>query len=436
MSWVTWNSVGALLGLALAGCGAPSPSILLVTLDTVRRDHVGAYGAESGLTPSLDALAAEGLVHDAAYTTMPTTAPAHLSLFTGLYPSEHGVRRNGDPLASPVASRFASRFASQELALRLRTRGYTTAAFVTSRLMSSRATGLRGFEIYDAPTGVLRTGEAAARAALAWLRSERGRPVFLFVHLYDAHAPYGSADEKRRSFPVEASAYGWIDDGVRYATESERGAMAARYARGVRSADAALGRLIAGAREILKAPPLVIALSDHGETLAERLADRGYAYDHGEFLDLETVAIPLILAGPGVEAGRSRGAASIRDLYTTLLAAAGIEDPEAQASDRRDLRRRSAVRRLVGIERRSFGLRIREPVRAHGAAASDGTRLLILADDGSLTSGTGESGSGDTEGAAADLMATARDRLHRTGRASAPLDPETREALHELGYAE
>ena len=236
MSWVTWNSVGALLGLALAGCRAPSPSILLVTLDTVRRDHVGAYGAESGLTPSLDALAAEGLVHDAAYTTMPTTAPAHLSLFTGLYPSEHAVRRNGDPLASA--------FASQELALRLRTRGYTTAAFVTSRLMSARATGLRGFEIYDAPTGTLRTGEAAAEAALAWLRAERRRPVFLFVHFYDAHAPYGSADEKRRSFPVEASAYGWIDDGTRYAAESERRAMAERYGRGVVSADAALGRLI------------------------------------------------------------------------------------------------------------------------------------------------------------------------------------------------
>ena len=422
MSWVTWNSVGALLGLVLAGCGAPSPSILLVTLDTVRRDHVGAYGATIGLTPSLDALAAEGLVHDAAYTTMPTTAPAHLSLFTGLYPSEHAVRRNGDPLASA--------FASQELALRLRTRGYTTAAFVTSRLMSARATGLRGFEIYDAPTGTLRTGEAAAEAALAWLRAERRRPVFLFVHLYDAHAPYGSAGEKRRSFPVEAPAYGWIDEGTRYAAESERRAMAERYGRGVVSADAALGRLIAGAREILQTPPLVIALSDHGETLAERLADRGYAYDHGEFLDLETVAIPLILAGPGVEPGRSRGAASIRDLYTTLLAAAGIDDPEARASDRRDLRRRSNLRRLVGIERRSVGLRIRKRVRAHAAAASDGTRLLILADDGSPTSGSGENED--------DLLAAARGRLDRgPGRlAGEPIDPETREALRDLGYAE
>ena len=81
-----------LAALILTACNeAPrAPSVLLVTLDTLRRDHVGAYGSDAGLTPNLDALAAEGLVHDAAYTTMPTTGPAHLSLFTGLHPSEHG----------------------------------------------------------------------------------------------------------------------------------------------------------------------------------------------------------------------------------------------------------------------------------------------------------------------------------------------------------
>ena len=221
MSWVTWNRVGALLGLVLAGCRAPSPSILLITLDTVRRDHVGIYGAESGLTPSLDALAGEGLVHDAAYTTMPTTTPAHVSLFTGLYPSEHGVRRNGDPLPADLAARG--------LAARLRRRGYATAAFVTSPLMSSGLTGLRGFEIYDSPTGTLRPAAAAVKAALAWLRVEKRRPIFLFVHLHDAHAPYGSADEKRRSFPVDPSSYGWIDEPGRYAAKSERVAMAERY---------------------------------------------------------------------------------------------------------------------------------------------------------------------------------------------------------------
>jgi len=145
-----------LLALAAPACvdRTPRPDILLVTIDTLRRDHVGAYGSERGLTPNLDALAAEGLVHERAYTTMPTTGPAHLSAFTGLYPSEHGSRSNGEPLGQQASSR--------ELALRLRGRGYATAAFVTTRLMTNALTGLRGFEIYDAPRGVLRPGDDAA----------------------------------------------------------------------------------------------------------------------------------------------------------------------------------------------------------------------------------------------------------------------------------
>jgi arylsulfatase A-like enzyme len=140
--WAIRTEAAALLLLALlapACVGAPAdPSILLVTIDTLRRDHVGAYGDERGLTPNLDALAATGLVHERAYTTMPTTGPAHLSVFTGLYPSELGARRNGEPLPS--------RFAPRELAKRLRERGYTTAAFVTARLIANKHTGLRGFE--------------------------------------------------------------------------------------------------------------------------------------------------------------------------------------------------------------------------------------------------------------------------------------------------
>jgi arylsulfatase A-like enzyme len=415
--WTSWVALG---GLALAACGPPPPSILLVTLDTLRRDHVGVYADGGGFTPSLDALAAEGLVHEAAYTTMPTTGPAHLSLFTGLYPSEHGARRNGEALPSRLAQR--------ELAARLRGNGYATAAFLTSQLMSRAATGLRGFEIYDAPSGTLRPGENAVDAALAWLRAERRRPVFLFVHLYDAHAPYGSADEKRRSFPVERGAYGWIDEPGRYATAEERRDMAERYARGVGSADAALGRLVAGARAQLEPPPFVAVVADHGETLADHLEERGYAYDHGEFLDAESVSVPLLLAGPGVEPGRSPGTASIRDLYTTLLAAAGIDDGEAAAAGRRDLRRPSATRRVVGIERRRFGGRVRDAVRSHGAAAADGARLVIVAEDGNATAAP--------DAAAAGLLEAARERLGRHAERLEPLDAETREALRDLGYAE
>jgi arylsulfatase A-like enzyme len=415
--WTSWVALG---GLALAACGPPPPSILLVTLDTLRRDHVGVYADGGGFTPSLDALAAEGLVHEAAYTTMPTTGPAHLSLFTGLYPSEHGARRNGEALPSRLAQR--------ELAARLRGNGYATAAFLTSQLMSRAATGLRGFEIYDAPTGTLRPGENAVDAALAWLRAERRRPVFLFVHLYDAHAPYGSADEKRRSFPVERRAYGWIDEPGRYATVKARRDMAERYARGVGSADTALGRLVAGVRAQLETPPFVAVVADHGETLADHLEERGYAYDHGEFLDAESVSVPLLLAGPGVEPGRSPGTASIRDLYTTLLAAAGIDDGEAAAAGRRDLRHPSATRRVVGIERRRFGAAVRPEVKAQGAAAADGARLVIVAEDGDATAAP--------DAAAAGLLEAARSRLHRSAAPAEPIDPATRQALHDLGYAE
>ena len=116
MPWATRTEAAALLLLVVLapGCSGPAagPNILLVTIDTLRRDHVGAYGDGRGLTPNLDALAATGLVHERAYTTMPTTGPAHLSAFTGLYPSEHGARSNGEPLPP--------RFASRELAQRMR----------------------------------------------------------------------------------------------------------------------------------------------------------------------------------------------------------------------------------------------------------------------------------------------------------------------------
>ena len=98
--YVAWLAV---LALALGCAQEPPPSLVLVTLDTLRRDHVGAYGAARGLTPHLDALAAAGRVHERAFTTMPTTAPAHASVFTGLMPREHGVLRNGDPLPSQWA---------------------------------------------------------------------------------------------------------------------------------------------------------------------------------------------------------------------------------------------------------------------------------------------------------------------------------------------
>jgi arylsulfatase A-like enzyme len=412
----------AAVALALAACGDAPPSIVLATLDTVRCDHLGLYGGAPDLSPHLDALGARGLVHEAAYTTMPTTGPAHLSIFTGLYPSEHGSLANGEPMAEEHRPR--------ELARRLRDRGYATAAFVTTPLLQPRATGLVGFEIYDTPRGLLRTGDDAARAALAWLDAERRRPVLLWVHFYDAHAPYGSADEKGRSFPVEPGHYGWVGRD-RYADPADRREMEQRYARGLRAADTALGKLLDGLAGRIEPPPLVIVAGDHGEALGEVLEARGYAYDHGEFLDPEVVCAPLVVAGPGVAPGRSSGAVSIRDIYATLLAVAGLQESGSREPDRRDLRVASAGRRVVAVERKRIGPRAPDSVRAHGAAAFDGALGAIVGADS-------ETPAEDAEPRAVELFQTALRHYRATSRqvGTPRLDPSLAEALQSLGYTE
>jgi arylsulfatase A-like enzyme len=410
----------ALVAVLACSPHASGPSIVLVTIDTLRADHVGAYGGPVRLTPHLDAFALGAIVHEAAFTTMPTTGPAHASLFTGLMPSDHGVRANGVPLLPG--------FAERDLAARLRAAGYRTAAFVTTRLLAPSVTGLRGFEVYDAPTTPLRPGREAVDAALEWLDASSRGPVFLWVHLYDPHAPYGSADQKRRSLPLEPGAYGWVEPS-RYADPAARRRAAAEYSVGVGDADEALGLLLAGVRARLTSPPLVIVTADHGEALDEHLDERGYAFDHGEFLDPEQIRIPLLLAGPGVEAGLSPGAVSLRDLYGTLLRAAGVEGEEP-TGDERDLRKRREARRVVVIERRELAPGEADPasVHEHAVAASDGSSLVVLGEDGrpSLV----------REAVAPEVLAAARAALAAVGGSTAapPVDPATREALRSLGY--
>jgi len=341
-------------------------------------------------------------------------------MLTGHYPSELGVRRNGEPLPA--------RFQTRELASQLGRNGYATAAFVTAGLLANHVVGLRGFEVYDSPKQVLRQGEDAVSAALAWLAVEKRRPIFLWIHLYDPHAPYGTADEKGRSFPIDASKYGFVDDEF-YADPDRRREIEARYARGVQSADAALGRLLEGAREFLGPKLVVVVTTDHGEALSERIDERGFGYDHGKYLDREQVEIPLVVAGPGITAGRSAGAASLRDVYTTLLEAAGVGDPTAVDEGRRDLRDRDDARRVVRIERRLFRSAVPDSVRAHAAAASDGVRLVIVAEDGS----PGD----DASAGAADLLAEARTLL-TASKDAVPFEipSETRDSLRDLGYVE
>ncbi len=250
---------------------APSPpSLLLITLDTTRADALGCYGAPANPTPNLDSIAARGVRYQRALTASPLTLPSHTSILTGLAPPEHGVRHNGTAaLGSGVPT----------VATVLQGSGYTTGAFVASRVLDHRFGLARGFDHYDDRMAAELVGEYgyperdAARvtdAALEWLRQHREKPFFLWVHYYDPHAPYQ---------PPRALA---------------EGTPQGNYRGEVRHVDQQVGRLLAALPQ-RGANTVVAVVGDHGEALGEH-GER----THGIFLYEETLAVPLLLAGPGV----------------------------------------------------------------------------------------------------------------------------------------
>jgi arylsulfatase A-like enzyme len=189
--------------LAAAGCGAGSrgdaPTIVLVTIDTLRADRVGCYGRAGADTAVMDRLAAEGVRFDAAQSTAPITIPAHASILTGRSLPGHGMLSNsGFSLAESVPILPES----------LRKAGYATGGFVSTKLLSAKAGFGRGFDVFDekitlAPTrrgGVTgfpeRAGNETAAAALAWLATvPKSKPAFLWVHLFEPHTPYAPPPE-------------------------------------------------------------------------------------------------------------------------------------------------------------------------------------------------------------------------------------------------
>ena len=182
-----------MISFAHSGCSAPGDApvdrVILVTLDTVRADYIGSYGATQAHTPNFDTVAAEGVRFDVAISPTPLTLPSHASLMTALDPPAHGVRHNGiHRLSGEIPT----------LAGRLRAAGFATAAFVGALVLDARFGLDRGFDVYDdTMSGRLsgrvgyaeRTADAVADAALAWLDRAPER-FFLWLHFYDAHAGY------------------------------------------------------------------------------------------------------------------------------------------------------------------------------------------------------------------------------------------------------
>ncbi|MCG8461059.1 MAG: sulfatase-like hydrolase/transferase [Holophagales bacterium] len=275
--------------------GAPArpspPGLLLITLDTTRADALGCYrpkAEEPEPTPVLCALAERGVRYQRALTSAPLTLPAHASLFTGRTPPAHGVRDNAtDALDASMPT----------LAAVLRDHGYSTAAIVASRVLDRRFGLDRGFDSYDdrPPSEQLgqhgyaeRTAEEVTGLATSWLAGRPpGRPFFLWVHYYDPHAPYSPPD-----LPPSAP---------------ER----QRYQAEVSLCDRQVGILL----DAVPDDTLVAVVADHGEALGEHGEPT-----HGIFLYRSVLEVPLILAGPGVPAGRVVAeTVATRRLAATLL---------------------------------------------------------------------------------------------------------------------
>jgi len=290
---------------ATVGRRVAHPNILLITIDTLRADHVGSYGYRAAVTPALDALAGRGLRFDRAMTVAPLTLPAHASLMTGTFPGFHGIRDNGGAALADNQTTLADV---------LRARGYRTGGFVAAFVLDHRWGINKGFERYsdrfERPTDVLDAGlDAVQRAGgevvdetMAWLNQDANRPFFAWVHLYEPHTPYDAPDRIRARFPP--TTIGAYDAEIATADEQVARLLSAL------SSDGRLEQTI------------VVVLGDHGESLGEH-----QELEHGFFVYDTTVRIPLIVAGPGIGARAIGDQVRIVDLMPTLLELVGLDIP-------------------------------------------------------------------------------------------------------------
>lgn len=300
---LTWIVPALLLAAAFAVAGTSPPgekpprrSLVLITLDTTRADHLGAYGWKAARTPNLDALAARGTRFVRCDTAAPVTLPSHATILTGLYPPRTGVRDNGTFVLADRVETVAERLAAQ---------GYDTAAVVSAIVLARRHGLNQGFRLYDDDLGAgyaagtevaERQAEPTTAAALA-AAARLKPPFFLWVHYYDPHEEYRPPTR-----------FGAAVSGPTRLYDAE-----------IASMDEQIGVLLAKLPRDLD----VVVVGDHGEMLGEH----GELH-HGLLLNRAARRVPLILAGPGVPAGRTEEClVRTADVAPTLLALAGVARP-------------------------------------------------------------------------------------------------------------
>jgi len=395
-------------------------NLLLVSLDTVRADHLGSYHYAAAQTPQMDQLATSGLRFEHASTVAPLTLPAHSSLMTGTFPGWHGVRDNGG---------FYLDDDQTTLAELLREKGFRTGGFVGAFVLDRRWGISQGFERYfddfdldkfpdaAAMDMIQRPGSQVVDRALEWLQADSKRPFFAWVHLYDAHTPYEAPEPFRSHFP-----------------RTRDGAYDAEIA----SADAQIGRLVGALRADGRLDEtLVIVVADHGEMLGEH-----GELTHGFFIYEAATHIPLIVSGPGIPTGVIADQVRIVDVMPTALSLLGIPVPkQVQGTNLMPLARGQHLDLVAHSEswypRYHYGW-------SELRSIQDGRFKLIRAPRPELydlSTDPEEQRDRSTEYASRlEVFSRALDQFEsRTARAGAqhaprPIDAETEERLAALGY--
>ena len=288
----------------LLSCGRVRPAIrnvLLISIDTLRADHLSAAGFPRPTTPNIDAVAREGVLFNNAHTPVPMTLPAHVSMLTGTLPPTHGLRDN-------LQNRLPE--ASLTLAEMLKPRGFVTGAIVSSFVLDRRFGVSQGFDTYEDhiegahKIGDLneRKGNDTSRLAVEWLDGHKDKAFFLWVHFYDPHEPYE---------PPEPFATEW--KGHPYQGE-------------VAFADHCVGQVMEKLRQLgLYQETLIVIVGDHGEMLGEH-----GELNHGFFIYEGALRVPLVVRVPGAS-GTPRQVdlpVSLIDLVPTVVSQVGAEIPK------------------------------------------------------------------------------------------------------------
>jgi arylsulfatase A-like enzyme/tetratricopeptide (TPR) repeat protein len=301
----------ALLATACGRDASPGPGrfpdapVILISVDTLRADHLPAYGYRQVETPNIDGLRRDSALFERVYSHCPMTLPSHASMFTGSLPTENGVRNN-------IGYRFEGA-RLRTLAEELRERGYATGAAVSSYVLRSDTGIDDGFEFYEDSIAVATAGAASEhqrpgretlKHALSWILGHREKPFFFFLHLYEPHAPYEPPEPFKSRYP---NAY----DGE------------------IAAADAIIGELVQALKTAeLYDPAIIIFTSDHGEGLWNHGEDQ-----HGILLYREALWVPLLVKLPGSHQADSISRPTpLAHLFGTVLRLVGIDLPSHPAS--------------------------------------------------------------------------------------------------------